>query len=289
MSTPWFVCGCPVFLPTLTEVESGMILRVQRNILLILVLMVTFSLNASAGWFGFGGATWKEEVLLHDGRKIVVERHVEQGGRHEIGQSSGYVEQHLSFTLPEIGERVIWKDHFSEDIGGSSFLPMLVDIYQGVAYVVATNMGCLSYNKWGRPNPPYVVFKYQNKVWERIALGKLPAEINLPNIILSQPDIEIERLGKRFVSAEEVQNIINEYKQPVYRSVMREPFATAPWGCAEMIHTNNGWEGLGFFSLKGNYEACNQYCAQRAVVPENCPCTKLFKEKKSESKAPDSN
>lgn len=131
--------------------------RTHHKILAIVALIATFSLNASAAWFGFGGANWKEEVLLHDGRKIVVERHVERGGRHEIGQIPDYVEQSLSFTLPESGERVVWKDHFSEDIGSSSFLPMLVDIYQGVAYVAATNMGCLSYNKWGRPNPPYVV------------------------------------------------------------------------------------------------------------------------------------
>jgi hypothetical protein len=260
--------------------EKSSMWRTHHKILVIVALIATFSLNASAAWFGFRGTNWKEEVLLHDGRKIVVERHVERGGRHEIGQIPDYVEQSLSFTLPESGERVVWKDQFSEDIGSSSFLPMIVDIYQGVAYVAATNMGCLSYNKWGRPNPPYVVFRYQNKAWERVALAKLPAEINLPNIILSQPDIEVERLGKRFVSAEEIQKIISEYRQPVYRSILREPFSTAPWGCAEMIHTNDGWEGLGFFSLKGNYEACTQYCAQKAVVPENCPCAKLFKEKK---------
>ena len=58
---------------------------------------------------------------------------------------------------------------------------MLLDIRQGGAYIVANNMGCLSYNKWGRPNPPYVVFKYEGKEWKRIPVHELPAEINRPN------------------------------------------------------------------------------------------------------------
>lgn len=33
-----------------------------------------------------GGASWKEEVLLHDGKALVVERTQTYGGRHEIGQ-----------------------------------------------------------------------------------------------------------------------------------------------------------------------------------------------------------
>jgi len=32
------------------------------------------------------GIAGKEEVLLHDGSKLIVERTVERGGRHEIGQ-----------------------------------------------------------------------------------------------------------------------------------------------------------------------------------------------------------
>ena len=58
--------------------------KVFRAISLILTLGI--SMNSEAGLFGFGGASWQEEVLLHDGRKLVVDRSVERGGRHEIGQ-----------------------------------------------------------------------------------------------------------------------------------------------------------------------------------------------------------
>ena len=39
-------------------------------------------MNAKAGLFGIGGHTmsWKEEVLLHDGQMIVLERFYNLGG-----------------------------------------------------------------------------------------------------------------------------------------------------------------------------------------------------------------
>ena len=46
------------------------------------VLIATFQPgNACAGLFGFGGDSWKEEVLLHDGAKIVVKRSLSYSGR----------------------------------------------------------------------------------------------------------------------------------------------------------------------------------------------------------------
>lgn len=245
-----------------------------------LILTLGIGMNAEAGLFGFGGTNWKEEALLHDGSKLVVERTITRGGRHEIGQRPAYTEQSLNFTMPTTGEHVVWVDHFSEDLGNSSFLPMLIDVHQGIGYLVARPMGCLSYNKWGRPNPPYVVFKYQDKVWTRIPVSDLPAEISKPNIISSQPDTEVERIGKRLVPAETIQKIISSYRQPEFRSILREAFATAAGGCTEMIQTNDGWEGLGFFRLKANYEACSKYCVQKDVDQQACPCKKLFEGKK---------
>ncbi|MBU1691403.1 MAG: hypothetical protein KJ958_12390 [Gammaproteobacteria bacterium] len=36
-----------------------------------LVLMAWISMSAEAGLFGFGGTSWKEEVLLHDGGELL--------------------------------------------------------------------------------------------------------------------------------------------------------------------------------------------------------------------------
>jgi hypothetical protein len=142
--------------------ESGNVLMKQIAKLGML-LMIGASMSACASFLGLGGDSWKEEVLLHDGNKIIVERTVSRGGRHEIGQEPPIKEQSLSFILPGTNESVTWEDKFTEDIGGANFLPTLLDIHNSVAYLVVKPMGCMSYNKWGRPNPPYVIFKYGGK------------------------------------------------------------------------------------------------------------------------------
>src|SRR5574343_1237117 len=120
-----------------------------------LILTLGISMHAQAGLFGFGGASWQEEVLLHDGNKLVVDRSVERGGLHEIGQKPAYTKQKLVFKHPVTGEQVVWEDKATPDLGNSGFLPMALDIYHSAVYLVASPMGCLSYNKWGRPNGPW--------------------------------------------------------------------------------------------------------------------------------------
>jgi len=181
------------------------------------------SLNAYAGWFGFGGDSWQEEVLLHDGIKLVVERQIERGGRHEIGQKPSYIRQTISFKHPASDRQIVWEDKATPDLGNSNFLPMALDIYQETIYLVAVPMGCAAANKWGRPNPPYVVFKYAGNTWEGIPLKELPSETKAPNLIFSSPDTEIERLGKHFVDAEEIKSITSNYSLPHYRTILREP------------------------------------------------------------------
>jgi len=204
-----------------------------------ITLVVTLGLSLSAC-----GTSWQEEVLLHDGSKIIVERTVERGGRHEIGQQPPYEEQSLSFTMPGSKQPIIWEDHYSKDLGMANFLPMVLDINGGVAYLVASPMGCLSYNKWGRPNPPYVVFKYQGKEWKRIPLQELPSEIKSTNLIFSMPDFKVEQSGKRFMTAEMIQAIIADYKQPEYRTILREAYPGAAGSCAPMVHYKCGWTGV---------------------------------------------
>ncbi len=226
-------------------------LWLKRITKLGLIFMIGASMSADAGLFGFGGTSWKEEVLLHDGSKIIVERNVERGRGHEIGQQPPIKNQNLSFTLPGTNEKVTWDDHYSEDIGSASFLPILLDIHRSAAYLVADTMGCLSYNKWGRPNPPYVIFKYSNKVWQRITVQGLPTEIKTPNLIFSMPDLEVEKLGKDFVSAEMVQTIINgyRYKQTEHIAIIRETMKKAELGsslsCPELERYKGGWRTPG--------------------------------------------
>ena len=162
--------------------------RQTANRGVFLMLGVSISASASSG----DGAHWQEEVLLHDGQNIIVERTVERGGRHEVGQRPPYKVQNIQFAMPGTNQVIAWQDNFTEDVGSANFLPMLLDIFKSTPYIAVYPMGCLSYNKWGRPNPPYVIFKYQNREWQRIPLQELPMEIKTPNLLFSMPDIEVE-------------------------------------------------------------------------------------------------
>jgi len=212
-----------------------------------LFLVMGVSMNTSAGLLGFGGNSWKEEVLLHDGQKIIVERTVQRGGRREVGQQPPIREQSLVFNMPGTKQRVIWEDPFTEDIGGANFLPMLLEIHNAVANLVVYPMGCLSYNKWGRPNPPYVVFRHEGKQWNRIALQELPLELKTPNLIFSSPDDEAKNAGQSVVSAETIKRLYASYRQTEFRSILREALSKERINekCMEMVYYKGAWVGPG--------------------------------------------
>jgi len=192
----------------------------SRSGLVLSILWLGVTDLATAGLFGLGEDSWQEEVLLHDGSKVMLERMVKRGGRHEIGQKPSYREQRLRFTIPGTNQTVTWEDHYSDDLGQANFLPMALDIVTGTPYLVVYPMGCLSYNKWGRPNPPYVVYKYDNE-WMRIPLEELPTVITTPNVLFSQPDVEVERFGKRMITADMIKDVITGYKQPEFQTLQR--------------------------------------------------------------------
>jgi hypothetical protein len=148
--------------------DRHVLLRLFKTISLVLILGV--SLNA----YGFGGDSWKEEVRLHDGSKIVVERSQSYGGRHEIGQSSPIKEQSITFTVPNTSKTIEFKSEYGEDIGPANYKLLALHILNGTPYIVTAPNLCPSYNKWGRPNPPYVFFRYDSMAWKRIALEELP-------------------------------------------------------------------------------------------------------------------
>lgn len=256
------------------------LLRAFRLIGLVLILGA--SMSACAGLFGIGGTSWKEEVLLHDGSKIIVERSQSYGGRREPGKSAPVKEHTITFTLPGSDKTLSWTSEYGEELGRANFNLLALHISNGTPYLIATPNLCLSYNKWGRPNPPYVIFRYDGKVWQRIALSELPAEFKNNNLIINNGrEEDIERLASKsgYVPAKSVQEINSSLTQPEYKTILREAYPTAAGGCSEMVRVNDGWEGLGFFRLQPSYEACLKYCDRKGVSQQNCPCNLLFKGK----------
>ena len=244
------------------------------------ILMMGASMGANAGWFGLGGTSWKEEVLLHDGTKIVVERHIERGGRHEIGQKPPVKEETLTFDVPKSGERVAWKTASAEDIGYADLKPLALDIVNGVPYLVTDPVGCLAYNKWKRPNPPYIVLRYESSVWRQIGFQELPGEIKKPNLIISSPDVKAEGRHET-ISAADIAKLNSSLPQPQYRSILREAIKVAHLDCGEMTYDGRGgWVGIGWFRDQPSYEACLKYCVRNRIETQYCPCNRFFEEGK---------
>lgn len=242
------------------------------------VLFLAVTSIANAGLFGFGGTSWQEEVLLHDGTKIIVDRSVTRGGRHEIGQRGSYTNQTLSFTHPVSSERVSWEDKATPDLGTSSFLLMALDIYHGASYLVAKPMGCLSYNKWGRPNPPYVIFRFEDKGWKRVSLEELPMETQAPNLISSSPDTEVERLGKRYIDAETIRRFTNEFHQPENKYILRAPLLSVGQQCGVEFSNGKGtWLSFDWFKDEKDLAACIRVCERKDFSNATCPCGQFFK------------
>ena len=168
--------------------DRYLLLRLCKAICLVLTLGV--SMNA----YGFGGDSWKEEVLLHDGSKMIVKRSQSYGGQHEIGQPPPIKEHTISFMLPSTKETITWTSEYGEDIGRTNFYLLAVHVLNGTPYIVASPYLCLSYNKWGRPNPPYVFFKYDGKAWQRIPIEEFPAEFTTINVALDILGREVKNL-----------------------------------------------------------------------------------------------
>jgi hypothetical protein len=221
-------------------------------------------------------ASWKEEVLLHDGSKIIVKRWQKREGSHEPGQKPSVSEHSITFTLPGTKKVITWRDEYSKDIGRANFVLLALHILNGVPYIVAEPHLCLSYNKWGRPNPPYVVFKYENREWKRVALAELPLEFKNINLIIFPWDCEEKLVKQGIVSAEMVKQLNSELTQEEYKTIARTPMQGV--GCMDLVPDGNGgWLSPGWFQTQPSYDACLNYCKRHNIIGKYCLCDDFFK------------
>jgi hypothetical protein len=98
---------------------------------------------------------------------------------------------------------------------------LLFDVVRGVPYIATYPAGCIAYNKWKRPNPPYIFFKYQGDEWKQIPLAEFPAELRKTNVIVGRPPSE---LLKSIYKVADVQER-NYYLQADYKTILREQLA----------------------------------------------------------------
>lgn len=188
-----------------------------------LLLMMGGSMNVGAGLLGLVGDSWKEEALQHDGSEIVVER--SQSYFFQALERWPRVKEHsIIFTPPGSNKAITWTSEYGEDIRSTNFNLVALHVLNGSPYIVASPHLCLSYNKWGRPNPPYVFFKYDGMAWQRILLSEFPAEANEINLLINTSgnnDSE-EAIKSGLVSADSVKKLNSNLKQPEDKTILRE-------------------------------------------------------------------
>lgn len=239
-----------------------------------LLLMMGASITACSS-----SMRWKEEVKLHDGQVIVAERYYNLGGYPGLESHNRMaLEETVTFNLTN-SKRIVWQTDFSNSVPEPNSLNHFrFDIVNGVPYLATYPAGCIAYNKWGRPNPPQILFKYENEQWKRVSVAELPMELigTTANVIVGSPD---ERILKSFYTVEGVNGVNHDISTPEYKTILREPIQSAGEGCGEMIRVNDGWEGTGFFSEQPSKEACFKYCERKEVSTQNCPCNRFFKGK----------
>ena len=197
-----------------------------------LVATLGVSMNACAA----SSFTWKEEVLLHNGKKIIVERSdtYDSSMNHEIGQGPPLAEHKTTFKIPDTNQEVIWKSE-NRSMENPEHLNLLsLDFLDGVPHVATTPYMSFAYQKWGRPNPPYVFFRYVGR-WERISLNEFPEQFRINVLVHSvqhepyKKKVMAENDKYGFMRSQSVAEINREPgSSKEYYSILRTPLDYGP-------------------------------------------------------------
>lgn len=187
-------------------------------------LIGALSACAGAAAFAAGQKRWSEAVLLHDGRQIVVERVQNLGGRPTLdARERQMLDETITFTIPDTRRTITWAMSFRDDIPEANGINVVaLGIVDDVAYIAGYPAGCIAYNKWQRPNPPQILFKYQGDRWQRVTVVEFPPQVSRANLIVGGPPAE----GiQAFYTVEQVNEENRDIDTPEYKSVVREPVA----------------------------------------------------------------
>jgi len=233
--------------------NNGMMKQIAK---LGLLLMMGVSMSAEAGLFSHT-IKWKEEVKLNDDRVMVVERHFNLGGYPTLDASErAPLDETITFTLPDSNKKISWKTEFNDHVPElNSLSPLLLDVIGGIPYLATTPAGCIAYNKWGRPNPPYVLYKYVNDEWKRIPLKEFPAVlvhanlIGLPASSLLKPYYTVEA-----AKAEREDGNVSDYAKTILREAVKSVDGIT--SCEVLVHYKCGWGAPGEFNRKYFERTC---------------------------------
>jgi hypothetical protein len=133
---------------------------------------------------------------------------------------------------------------YDDELGHSDFRLRALHVLNDTPYVIVKPDLCLSYNKWGRPNPPYVIFRHDGAAWQRIPIAQLPIEFKTFNVVMHNDAKYTNDLAQEGrVSAEQVRelNSVIERNNPHLRTILREPTTAGLTGCLVMVRYRGHW------------------------------------------------
>lgn len=218
---------------SLASARSGHLLR-------NLILILAFGTSMDADAFG-DKASWREEVLQHDGNRLTVDRSQIYGSYPRIdSRERAVIEETWQFKVPGSGREVTWKNEFGLAPDKSGLDLLILGFVDSVPYIVAAPADCISYNKWQRPNPPYVVLKFDGQEWQRIPLSRVPAQFSEANVVVGTP-LKPNRSGTLSVDTikEENRNL-----PPYLRVLVRAPITygdgNMAGSCPVMVYDGQG-------------------------------------------------
>jgi hypothetical protein len=110
-------------------------------------------------WYDYRFPNWTEEVLLPDGRKIIVKQ------RRDFIEGYGTRKSWMTFALPEMGGEQTW---------GESLYPTMIGVADGKVYVVGRPRGGRQFSMYVFPRYVYVAFEWRAGRFERVPFMSVP-------------------------------------------------------------------------------------------------------------------
>lgn len=130
---------------------------------------------------------WKEEVLLPDGRRIVVKQ------TRDYIRGYGTRRTWLTFSLPEMGGEQTWSEWL---------YPTMIGSAEGKVYVIGRPKGNVQFGAYSFPRYSYVAFTWSNGKFERISYLSVPENLRAEeNIRWCFPGGDDRRIFQRSAGA----------------------------------------------------------------------------------------
>jgi hypothetical protein len=164
---------------------------------------------------------WTEDVLLPDGRTVTLKRYQEFKGPHELGSTPTVSDYWFEFKHPDTGQLVRWES--DRDL---VTLALMMDSTAPVLLVKPAFGGVYRY---GCPNPPYLLYRFDASQWQKFDIGRVPnkrVKVNMTEYPKERRELIVQ--SKNHLTVQQTQNVEYNYRPYVidFNLMTQQTFAT---------------------------------------------------------------